>query len=99
MHIITAQFDLQKDIDDYMETFNWQSCAGYLGRVGSILNQTEGWMIGALTEEEEELAGELMMSAIQGRGKKGNKGLSTIGEGAMSAMQAKEELVNPHTVS
>ena len=61
-----------------METANWQSCAGYLGRVGSILSEEKGWKIGALTEKDGEMA---------------------IGEGGITAMQAKEELINPHTVS
>ncbi len=32
MHVITAQFDMQRTIDDYMDTPTWRSCAcaGYL---------------------------------------------------------------------
>jgi len=42
MHVITAQFDMQRTIDDYMDTPptpTWRSCAGYLEleRAGSIL--------------------------------------------------------------
>jgi hypothetical protein len=32
MHVITAQFDMQRTIDDFMDTPTWRSCAGYLER-------------------------------------------------------------------
>eukprot|EP00578_Thalassiosira_sp_NH16_P014065 CAMPEP_0181105740 /NCGR_PEP_ID=MMETSP1071-20121207/16152_1 /TAXON_ID=35127 /ORGANISM="Thalassiosira sp., Strain NH16" /LENGTH=432 /DNA_ID=CAMNT_0023189085 /DNA_START=96 /DNA_END=1390 /DNA_ORIENTATION=- len=63
MHVITAQFDMQRNIDDYMETPMWRSCAGYIERVGSILSSGEGWQIGPMTGEDEELATDMMMSA------------------------------------
>lgn len=108
MHVITAQFDMQRTIDDYMETPMWRSCAGYIERIGSILeenNGVEGWKIGPMTGEDEELASDMMMSTMMG-GKGGNAGKNKMKgmvgggvEGAMSAMAAEEKLINPNTVS
>ncbi|KAL7537813.1 hypothetical protein ACHAXR_008109, partial [Thalassiosira sp. AJA248-18] len=103
MHVITAQFDMQRTIDDYMETPMWRSCAGYIERVGSILEEnggSEGWKIGAMTGEDEELASDLMMSTMMGgKGAKKNKmrGMAGGAEGAMTAMAAEEKLINPNT--
>lgn len=107
MHVITAQFDMQRTIDDYMETPMWRSCASYIERIGSILDDSEGWKIGPMTGEEEELASDMMMSSIMGGKSKAGKGKMAMGkgnmgsgvEGAMSAMAAEEKLINPHTVS
>merc|ERR1719203_767103 len=99
MHVITAQFDMQRTIDDYMETPMWRSCAGYIERIGAILDSdVEGWKIGPMTGEEAELANDMMMSTMMG-GKKGkmNKGMTGNLKGAMSAMAAEEKLINPHT--
>lgn len=98
MHVITAQFDLQRTIDDYMETPAWKSCAGYLSRIGAILDdEKEGWKIGAMTGEDEELASDLMISAAMG--KSGGRMKSVGGMGAISAMSTEEKLINPETVS
>lgn len=102
MHVITAQFDMQRTIDDYMETPMWRSCAGYIERIGSILGNGEGWQIGPMTEEEEEIASDMMMSTMMvGKNKGGAKmkGMAGGVEGAMTAMAAEEKLINPHTVS
>jgi hypothetical protein len=103
MQVITAQFDMQRAIDDYMETQMWRSCAGYIERIGSILDdEAEGWKIGPMTGEEEELANDMMMSTMlgakAGKGKM-SKGMAGGMEGAMTAMSAEEKLINPHTVS
>jgi hypothetical protein len=86
-----------------METPVWRSCAGYIERIGSILTdgEEEGWKIGPMTGEEEELANDMMMTAMMGgKGKGGKmKGMAGGMEGAMSAMTAEEKLFNPHTVS
>ena len=101
MHVITAQFDLQRNIDDFMETPSWRSCAGYLSRIGAILdNDKEGWKIGVLTADEGDIANDLMISAVVGKtGGKMKAGAGKGGEGAMSAMAAEQQLINPHTVS
>ena len=100
MHVITAQFDLQRTIDDYMETPSWRSCASYLSRIGSILDDGEGWKIGAMASgEEDDLANDLMISAAVGKGggKMKNTGVG-FGEGAITALSTEEKLINPHTV-
>ena len=102
MHVITAQFDMQRTIDDYMETPMWRSCASYIERIGEILNNGEGWKIGATTGEDEELANDMMMSTMMGgksgKGKKMKASMAGL-EGAMSAMASEEKLINPNTVS
>lgn len=99
MHVITAQFDLQRTIDDFMETSSWRACAGYLSRIGSILDDEKaGWKMGALTAEDGDIANDLMISAAVGKAGK-MKATGKGGQGAMSAMAAEEQLINPHTVS
>merc|ERR1719203_164512 len=53
MHVITAQFDMQRTIDDYMETPMWRSCAGYIERIGAILDSDVGWRIDTPSAEDE----------------------------------------------
>jgi translation initiation factor 3 subunit C len=100
MHVITAQFDMQRTIDDYMETASWRSCASYLSRIGAILDdEKEGWRVGALTGgEEDDLANDLMISAAMAKG--GTKMRNTaggFGDGAITALSTEEKLINPHT--
>ena len=100
MHVITAQFDLQRTIDDYMETSSWRSCASYLSRIGSILDDEKaGWKIGSLTGEDEELANDLMISAAMGKSGGKMKSATGFGEGAITALSTEQKLINPHTVS
>ena len=90
----------------------WRSCAGYIERIGTILQGPDGkggdgWKIGPMTGEDEQLATDLMMSTMLGG--KGNKmkgmmkgGVAGGGagvEGAMTAMATEEKLINPNTVS
>ena len=96
MHVITAQFDLQRTIDDYMETPSWRSCAGYLSRIGTILDNGEGWQVGAMTQDEE-MANELMITAAMGKGGSKMKTTGGFGEGAITALSTEEKLINPHT--
>lgn len=98
MHVITAQFDMQRTIDDYMETSSWRSCASYLSRIGAILDSGEGWQIGGLTGEED-LSNDLMISAAMGKGGGKMKNTGGFGDGAITALSTEEKLINPHTVS
>lgn len=99
MHVITAQFDLQRTIDDYMETSSWRSCASYLSRIGSILDDEKaGWKIGSLTGEDEDLANDLMISAAMGKNGGKMKSATGFGEGAITALSTEQKLINPHTV-
>lgn len=52
MHTITAQFDLQRGIDDYMETAIWKKCHGYLSRIADILEEDPELRLSALTTED-----------------------------------------------
>jgi translation initiation factor 3 subunit C len=92
MHVITAQFDLQRTLDDYMDTKNWKSCAVYLERIASVLD--DGYTLGV--EQVEE--GDLIIQNVGTTGKK-MKAAAKSAEGAMAAVAADEKLVNPHTVS
>ena len=100
MHVVTAQFDMQRGIDDFMETRMWRACAGHIERIGTILDDIhEGWVIGSMTSEDEELANDVAISTLmKGKGKMAKVGTSVEGS-AMSAMTAEEKLINPHTVS
>jgi hypothetical protein len=92
MHVITAQFDLQRTLDDYMETKNWKSCASYLARIAAVLE--EGYKLGVEEVEDVDMI-------LGGAGKAGNKmkAAAKAADGAMAAVAADEKLVNPHTVS
>ena len=97
MHVITAQFDMQRTIDDFMDTPTWRSCAGYLERAGSILaDEEKGWKIGAMTAEDDELASDMMM-ATMGKAGKMKSGIISGAGGAMAAMSTEEKLINPNT--
>ncbi len=52
MHTITAQFDLQRGIDDFMETAIWKKCHGYLSRIADILEDDPELRLYALTAED-----------------------------------------------
>jgi hypothetical protein len=91
MHVITAQFDLQRTLDDYMDTKNWKSCAVYLERIASVLD--DGYTLGVEHVEE----GDLIIQNVGTAGKK-MKAAAKASEGAMAAVAADEKLINPHTV-
>lgn len=91
MHLVTAQFDLQRTLDDYMNTENWQACASYLTRIASVLDN--GYILGVEVIEETDL----MVGMLEGKGKM--KAAAKAADGAMAAVAADEKLVNPHTVS
>lgn len=92
MYVITAQFDLQRTLDDYMETKNWKSCASYLARIASALE--DGYKLGV--EQIEDV--DLILANTGSSGKK-MKAAAKAADGAMAAVAADEKLVNPHTVS
>ncbi|EGB09021.1 hypothetical protein AURANDRAFT_25214, partial [Aureococcus anophagefferens] len=52
MHLIAAQFDANRTIDDYMDVATWRSCHGQLGRVVAVLSAHPGK--GEDEEEEED---------------------------------------------
>ena len=83
MHVITAQFDLQRTMDDYMPTNTWKSCANYLQRVTSVLD--DGYSLGQATVDE----------TIGNAGK--NMKLASGVVNVMAAVGAEETFLNPHT--
>ncbi len=66
MHTITAQFDLQRGIDDYMETAIWKKCHGYLSRIADILEEDPELRLSALTTEDaaDELLANKAVAAL-----------------------------------
>jgi translation initiation factor 3 subunit C len=87
MNVVTAQFDLQRSLDDYMPTMTWKACANYLSRIMDTLD--EGYKLGKANIEEVDLM------AVAG-GKK-MKAAAVALDGAMAAVAADEKLVNPVT--
>ena len=87
MHVIAAQFDLIRTLDDTMDTISWKSCASNLSRVTNVIT-TEGYTLGAPSieddNEEEEKASGLMK-------------FKTNGPSALDLATKEEALVNPHT--
>ena len=53
MHVVTAMFDLQRNMDDYMDTPTWNSCASYLYRIASTIDGgDEKWTLGTIGDDE-----------------------------------------------
>jgi translation initiation factor 3 subunit C len=90
MYVISAQFGLQRTMDDYMETSTWRSCAAYLQRIAAVLD--DGYTLGVESMDEGDMlmgAGSNLMKATA---------TTTAGEeGAMAEMAAGDKLVNPVT--
>jgi len=89
MHVISAQFGLQRTLDDYMDTPTWKSCAAYLQRITDVLDA--GYVLGVETIDESDL----MLTHLSS---KRMKAAATASDGgAMAAVAADDKLVNPHT--
>ena len=52
MHLISAQFDLQRNIDDYMDTAMWRSCAASLARVAEFLKKNPDMRLVLMTSDD-----------------------------------------------
>lgn len=91
MNVITAQFDLQRTMDDYMPPKTWKVCADYLSRITDCLVD-DGYKLGQATVEESD-----MLLIGGGTGKKKMKAAAAAADGAMAAVAADEKLINPHT--
>jgi translation initiation factor 3 subunit C len=99
MHTITAQFDLVRTLDDYMETPVWRSCAEHLERVASVLEDgdknSSKYTLGPVnTEDDDPMIGNVLS-------KKSNrmKDAAGVGDlGAVNVVASDVELLNPHTV-
>ena len=102
MHVATAQFDLVRTLDDYMDSKTWKACAGYLDRIAGILEDGEAdgggrWRLGSSVGEDDD---GLMIGNVLAKGGEGRmKDAAVVGDrGAMDAVAADRKLVNPHTV-
>ncbi len=91
MYVISAQFSLQRTMDDYMETATWRSCATYLERISSVITDG-GYKLGVETIDEAD-----MILGAKGANKNRMKAAAMGVGGAMEAVAADEKLVNPHT--
>ena len=88
MHVIAAQFGLQRTLDDYMDTSTWKTCASYLQRIASVLD--DGYkLVPEVIDEADLIAGAGDANKIKKAAKAAN--------GAMAAVSADEKLINPHT--
>ena len=92
MYVISAQFSLQRTMDDYMDTSTWRSCATYLERISSVVTDG-GYKLGVETIDEADM----ILGAKGGKNKNKMKAAAMGVGGAMEAVAADEKLVNPHT--
>ena len=90
MYVISAQFGLQRSMDDYMDTATWRSCATYLSRIADVIVD-DGYRLGVETIDEADM--------VLGGSKTSNKmkAAASADGGAMAAVAAETKLVNPHT--
>ena len=91
MDCIAAQFNLQRTLDDCMDTSTWKACASYLQRIAAVLD--EGYTLEVDTIDASDL---MMVSASQ-KGKKFLKAAQAGEGGAMEAIAEEETLMNPVT--
>ena len=97
MHVVTAMFDLQRNIDDFLDTPTWNSCASYLGRIADVIDGAdEKWTLGTLSAEDIEE--EALAAAAGAAGGKMKAAAGAGGAaGALDAVAADEKLFNPET--
>jgi translation initiation factor 3 subunit C len=93
MYVVSAQFGLQRSMDDFMDTATWRQCATYLQRIADVIAD-DGYRLGVETIDEADMV-------LGGAGKGGNKMKAAAAaggaDGAMAAVAAETKLVNPHT--
>jgi translation initiation factor 3 subunit C len=96
MYVISAQFGLQRTLDDYMDTATWKSCANYLERIANVLD--EGYVLGVENVDSSDL---LMTGPSKNMKSAAAAGISSTTPdheaSAISAMAAGEKLINPET--
>lgn len=91
MYVISAQFGLQRTMDDCMEAGTWRSCASYLERITKVVVE-DGYRLGVETIDEADL----VLGSSKG-GANRMKAAASGADGAMAALAAEQKLVNPHT--
>ncbi len=88
MYVISAQFGLQRTMEDFMDTLTWKACAGYLQRIADVVD--EGYTLSNEAVDESDLF-------LSSGGHTKMKAAANAADGAMAAVAADEKLVNPHT--
>lgn len=98
MHVIAAQFDLIRTLDDFMDTSTWKACAVYLNRILVLLEDgREKFTLTTMTPEEDDLMVGNMLSI--GSNITQMKAAAQTGDiGARDAVSADVRFINPHTV-
>lgn len=91
MYVVSAQFALQRTLDDCMETGTWKACASYLSRIAHVLQEDQGYTLGVETID----ASDMVLAKAAGNTKM--KAALSAQDGAMAAVAADEKLVNPIT--
>ena len=99
MHAITAQFDLIRTLDDYMETPSWRATMAHLERIAGILedgtDETKKFQLCTASMDEDDF---MIGNVLAKKGNDKMKDASGVGElGALEAVAADKKLVNPHT--
>ncbi len=99
MHVITAQFDLIRTLDDYMETPAWKACMEKLNRIAGFLededDDSKKYQLCPLSNEDDDT----MIGNVLAKKKDVKmKDAAGVGEmGALEAVSADTKLINPHT--
>lgn len=104
MHLITAQFDLQRNMDDFMEVDSWRVCARHLNRIASILgDEKKNWTLGVLAGDEVTNDMILINAASKGNMFSGDKSKlkaaagGNMAGGAVDIIGKDQQLINPNT--
>lgn len=90
MYVISAQFSLQRTMDDFMDTATWRSCSTYLERIADVI-ANDGFKLGVETIDEAD-----MILGAGGGNANRMKAAAMGADGAMAAVAADEKLINPH---
>ena len=98
MHVVAAQFDLIRTLDDYMDTSTWKACAVYLNRILVLLEDgKERYTLTTMAPEEDDLMVGNMLS--MGSNITQMRAAAQTGDlGARDAVSADVRFINPHTV-
>jgi translation initiation factor 3 subunit C len=92
MYVISAQFGLQRTMDDYMDTPTWRACATYLERISNVI-VADGFKLGVESIDEADL----VLGGARKAAHRMKAAAALGGEGAMAAVAADEKLINPQT--
>lgn len=102
MHLITAQFDLQRTIDDYMDVKDWKSCARHLTKVTEVLlKEDNGYYTLGVLNGDDVTNDMLMVSSKSNTNMISKMKLAATnaddGTGAVDIIGQEQQLINPDT--